>query len=294
MQLDTVVVGHTTVDMNVLPHGIIENVLGGAPTYAGFALASLGREVGIVSKIGQDFPDYFPPLFSKFGINTEGILVTSGKTTKFENTYSNGEREQVCEEVADPILPGDIPQAYQNAQSFYVSPVAGEVSSETLSKISGEDNIVMIDPQGLFRKIGDSGKIDLKMPENLEDYLSTVEIVKIGEDEFRIFGKSEEKILESLVGMGPEVAILTLGEGGCKVFSGGEITDIESLGVEARDLTGAGDVFGASFLSRYLETKDPIDSARFATAAAGLKIEYKGPTGFPSEEEVEEMLKDSG
>lgn len=291
MQLDTVVVGHATVDVNVFPHGVIENVLGGAPTYAGFALASLGRDVGIVSKIGQDFPDYFPPLFSKFGLNTEGILVTEGKTTKFENTYTEeGEREQVCEEVADPIFEGDIPQAYLNARSFYFSPVMDEVSPETLSTISDKENIAMIDPQGLFRKIGDSGKIDLEVPENLEDYLSRVEIVKIGKEEFNSFRKSEEEVLEALVGMGPDIAILTLGEDGCKVLSEGEVTSIKSLDVEAEDLTGAGDVFGASFLSNYLETGDPLDSARFATAASGLKIEYKGPTGFPSKEEVKEML----
>ncbi|KXA89007.1 hypothetical protein AKJ57_05970 [candidate division MSBL1 archaeon SCGC-AAA259A05] len=291
MQLDTVVVGHATVDVNVLPHGVIENVLGGAPTYAGFALASLGREVGIVSKIGQDFPDYFPPLFSKFGLNTEGILVTRGGTTKFENTYTEkGEREQVCEEVADPIVPGDIPQAYLNSRSFYFSPVMDEVSPKTLSRISDEENVAMIDPQGLFRRIEDSGEIRLEVPKNFEDYLSQVEIVKIGKDEFRAFGRSEEEVLESLSGMGPDVAILTLGEDGCKVFSDGKVTNIKSLSVEAKDLTGAGDVFGASFLSNYLETGDPTDSARFATAAAGLKIEYKGPTGFPSKEEVKEML----
>ena len=88
MKLDAVVVGHTTIDVNILPHGVIENVMGGTPTYAGFALAKLGDEAGIVSKIGKDFPEHFPPLFSKFGLNTEGILATLGRTTKFENKYT--------------------------------------------------------------------------------------------------------------------------------------------------------------------------------------------------------------
>ncbi len=291
MQLDSVVIGHVTVDVNILPHGIIENVLGGAPTYGGFALTELGREVGIVSKLGQDFPEYFPPLFSKFGLNTEGILAVSGKTTKFENKYlDSGERKQLCKEVADPIAPEDIPQDYLSSRSVYISPVADEISPETLSRISEGEGITMLDPQGLFRDIGEAGEINLRVPDDLREYLSEVDIVKIGSDEFQTFESSEDEVLEDLVEMGPDLAILTLGEKGCKVFSNGEITDVESLEVEAKDLTGAGDVFGAAFLSKYLDSEDPVESARFGTAAAGLKIEYKGPTGFPSEDEIKKVL----
>ncbi len=294
MELDIVVVGHATVDVNVFPHGIIESVLGGAPTYAGFSLKALNREVGVVSKIGKDFPDYFPPLFSKFGLNTEGILATSGETTKFENTYSeDGERKQVVKSVADSISPKDVPQSYLNSNGFYISPVVDEISPETVSKISEGTGIVMLDPQGLFRELDDSGRINIKKPDDLESYLSGVDIIKIGKDEFKAFGESEENVLRNLVEMGPKTALLTLGGGGCKVFSGEEITKIDSLDVDARDLTGAGDVFGATFLSNYLDTKDSVDSARFANAAAGLKVEYKGPTGFPSRKEIKEALQKS-
>lgn len=291
MKLDAVVVGHVTVDVNVFPHGIIENMLGGAPTYAGFTLTELGKEAGIVSKIGSDFPDHFPPLFSKFGLNTEGILTTSGMTTKFENIYAeSGARSQVCKEVAGSISPGDIPQAYQNARSFYVSPVYNEVSPETLSKLSGCDGVLMFDPQGLFRNVEDSGEIGLDVPDDLGDYLSGVDVVKVGKEEFEAFEGSEEEVLEELSEEGPEVSILTLGEEGCKVLSGGNIVHLKAIDVEAEDLTGAGDVFGAAFLSKYMDSGDVIRSARFANAAAGLKIEYKGPTGFPSEKEVNEVL----
>ncbi len=292
VQLDMVVAGHVTVDVNVLPHGVVENVLGGTPTYAGFALTTLGEEVGVVSKLGQDFPEHFPPLFSKFGLNTEGILATSGKTTKFENKYSeDGSRKQTCEEVADSIRPEDIPQAYLNAQGFYVSPVMDEVSPDTLAEIAEKgEGITMFDPQGVFRKLEDSREITLEKPDNLEDYLKNVEIVKVGKDELEVFDRSSEDLLKDLIEMGPEIAILTLGGEGCKIVSGGEITKIESLDVKAEDLTGAGDVFGAAFLSNYLRTNDSVGAAKYANAAAGLKVEYKGPTGFPTESEIKEVL----
>ena len=69
------------------------------------------------------------------------------------------------------------------------------------------------------------------------------------------------------------------------------LVKIEPLKVDAKDLTGAGDVFGAAFLAKYIATRDALESAKFATVAAGLKIRYKGPTGFPLEKEILEAIK---
>lgn len=291
MEFDVIVIGHITIDVNVLPRGIIENMLGGAPTYAGFMLASLGEKIGVVSKIGEDFPDKFPPLYGKFGLDTEGVYSTPEKTTVFENTYDeSGSRKQTCWLLPSKISPEEIPQAYFRTRGFYVSPVGDEVTPGVLEAVKKEENVVMLDPQGLFRKIGEDGKVDVQKPDDLSDYLAHVDIVKIGQDEFRSFAKSSEETLRELVEAGPEVAILTRGEKGCAVFSEGKFSEFEGLKVDAKDLTGAGDVFGAAFLVKYLNTRDVAESARFATAAAGLKIKYKGPSGFPSEEEILKAL----
>jgi ribokinase len=74
------------------------------------------------------------------------------------------------------------------------------------------------------------------------------------------------------------------------VLSDDGFNEIDSLKVDAKDLTGAGDVFGAAFLSKYLDNRDAVKSAKFASAAAGLKIRYKGPIGFPSEKEILDVL----
>jgi ribokinase len=291
LDFDVIVVGHVAIDVNVLPWGVIENALGGAPTYAGLALVALRKNVGVVSKVGADFLDKFPPLYSKLGLDTEGILVAGEYTTTFENTYDEaGNREQVCKHVAARISPDDIPRAYQDARSFYVSPIADEVTAGVLKSVKRKGNIVMLDPQGLFRKIGEGGKVEIYPREDLEDFLRYVDIVKIGRDEARALKDGVRKMLENLREMGPEIAILTRGERACAMLSDEGFIEVESLKVDAKDLTGAGDVFGAAFLARYLDTRDAGESAKFASAAAGLKIRYKGPTGFPSEKEILAML----
>lgn len=287
MEFDVVIIGHITIDVNVFPRGIIENMLGGAPTYAGFMLASLGEKVGIVSKIGEDFPDKFPPLYGKFGLDTEGVYSIPEKTTIFENTYDElGGRKQTCWLLPSKISPEEIPGAYFHTRSFYVSPVGDEVTPGVLETVKKKENVVMLDPQGLFRKVGRDGKISVQKPENLDDYLVHVDVVKIGPEEFQAFAKSPEETLRELVGAGPKVAILTRGEKGCMVLCDGKFGEFEGLKVDVKDLTGAGDVFGAAFLVRYLNTRDVADSAKFATATASLKIKYKGPSGFPTEEEI--------
>lgn len=292
LEFDVIVVGHVAIDVNLMPWGVIENALGGAPTYAGLALVALRKNVGVVSKVGADFLEKFPPLYSKLGLDTEGILVAGEYTTTFENTYDEaGNREQVCRHVAAKIAPDDIPRAYQDAKGFYVSPIADEVTAGVLKSIKRDGNTVMLDPQGLFRKISNGGKVEIRPREDLEDFLKHVDIVKIGREEARALKGGDRKILESLREMGPKIAILTRGEKACTVLSDDEFSEVESLKVDARDVTGAGDVFGAAFLARYLDTRDAVKSARFASAAAGLKIRYKGPTGFPSEKEILEAVK---
>ncbi|MEM2282491.1 MAG: carbohydrate kinase family protein [Candidatus Hadarchaeales archaeon] len=288
MELEFLVVGHVAIDVNVFPWGVVENVLGGAPTYSGFFLAGLGKRVGILSKVGIDFTELFPPIFGKFGLDTEGLIVAGERSTTFQNTYDeHGNRVQVCKHLAPPLTVGDIPSYYTGFEGVYISPLGQEVSPELLAELRKRARVLMMDPQGLFRRIGADGRVRLESFDRLADYLKYVDIAKVGKDELAAFpGKSPAQVAEELRAAGASVAVVTQGEGGCIVSDGKEIRKFPALQVEVRDHTGAGDVFGAAFLCRYVETHDVVQSAKFANAAAGLKIRYRGAVGFPSLEEI--------
>jgi sugar/nucleoside kinase (ribokinase family) len=290
MAFDIVVVGHVAIDVNVFQWGIVENMLGGAPTYSGLALVALKRSVGTVSKVGRDFLERFPPIYSKLGLDTEGILVSGAHTTTFENTYDEeGNRTQVCKHAAPPILPQEVPQAYLNAKGFYISPIVDEVGPDLLKSIKKGSNLVMFDPQGTLREIASDGRVTVKK-KDLSEHLRHVDIVKVGKEEAALLGDDVEEALKKLRAAGPEVVIFTRGGESLLVLSDGGMVEVSPLRVDVKDVTGAGDVFGAAFLSRYMSTRSVLESVRFATAAAGLKIRYKGPIGFPSEEEVLEAM----
>ncbi len=294
MPFDVVVVGHVAVDINVLPWGVIENALGGAPTYSGLQFAALRKEVGVVSKVGVDFPEKFPPIYSKLGLDTEGIYVAGEHTTTFQNTYNEaGDRTQVCKHIAPKISPDDIPSDYLDAKAFYISPIANEVAPELLRSVKKSSNLVMFDPQGVLRSIGADGRVEVKA-RDLSEFVKHADIVKLGREEARVLGGDVEKGMRSISDMGPRVVILTKGGEPTMALSGGKLSKINPLKVDARDMTGAGDVFGAAFLTKYMADRSVDAAAKFAVAAAGLKIRYKGPTGFPSEQEIMEAVKRLG
>ncbi|MEM4724018.1 MAG: carbohydrate kinase family protein, partial [Candidatus Hadarchaeum sp.] len=123
------------------------------------------------------------------------------------------------------------------------------------------------------------------------EFLRHVDIVKLGREEAIVLGGDVEEGMRGLQRMGPRVVIVTRGGEPTMVLSEGGLVRLNPLKVEAKDMTGAGDVFGAAFLTRYLATRDVLRSAKFAVAAAGLKVRYKGPTGFPTEPEILEAVQ---
>jgi len=91
------------------------------------------------------------------------------------------------------------------------------------------------------------------------------------------------KLLKS----GIQTAIITLARGGCLAARGSEIVRVFSPSVKAVDSCGAGATFSAGFLYGYLKDWDLESCARFATAAATLKVTRAGLEMFPLERIVE-------
>ncbi|MFN4133101.1 MAG: carbohydrate kinase family protein [Candidatus Hadarchaeales archaeon] len=291
MSFDVIVVGHVAIDVNVFPWGVIENVLGGAPTYSGLTFVNLKRSVGISSKVGLDFLEKFPPIYGKLGLDTAGIIVAGEHTTTFQNIYDeSGRRTQICKHMAPRIIPEDIPEEYMEAAGFYVSPIANEVGPELLQYLKKNSNLVMLDPQGILREIAIDGKVSVKS-RDLGQYLKHVDVVKLGMDEAAVLGSNPEESMEKIMKAGPGVVILTKGGAPSFVMSKTGLTKVNPLKVVAKDMTGAGDVFGAAFLHRFMATRDAVDAAKFGTAAAGLKIRFRGPVGFSNEKEIEDAAK---
>lgn len=88
------------------------------------------------------------------------------------------------------------------------------------------------------------------------------------------------KILRS----GIKTALVTMAKAGCLVAQDNQAVNVYAPKVKAVDGCGAGATFSAGFIYGYLNGWDLEASARFATAAASLKVTRAGLQMFPVDE----------
>lgn len=127
-----------------------------------------------------------------------------------------------------------------------------------------------------------------KKPETLKMYAERATICQAVTDAAQLGGKrallgTAKKLLKS----GIKTAIITLAKGGCLVAQGDEIVRVYAPKVKAVDACGAGATFSAGFIYGYLKGWNLESSARFATAAATLKVTRAGLQMFPVEQILE-------
>lgn len=73
-----------------------------------------------------------------------------------------------------------------------------------------------------------------------------------------------------------KILVLTGGHKGSIVFYEDKAQRVPTIKVEEVDATGAGDTFATAYFLRYHQTKDPIESARFANIMAAHSVTQMG------------------
>jgi fructokinase len=138
----------------------------------------------------------------------------------------------------------------------------------------------------------------------MEWSLKQADIVKISDEEIEfLWGLTPEEGGKKLLNeYGVSLAYITLGPKGCyAVTASHQITVNSPSGIQVIDTTGAGDIFGGSAMSQFLQyKKSPSDLTeeeltrivRFACTAASLSTQkHGGITSVPEYSEVEQRLE---
>ena len=151
------------------------------------------------------------------------------------------------------------------------------------------------DGNHILRAMDEANRLDVPVFVNLEhghkdadvlkQYAERATICQAVTDAAQIGGKgalvgTARKLLKS----GIEIAIITLAKGGCLVARDDEIVRVFAPEVKAVDACGAGATFSAGFIFGYLKGWNLESAARFATAAATLKVTRAGLRMSPIEE----------
>lgn len=269
--IDYLVIGHITQD--VTSEGLR---LGGTATYSALTAKAIGLRPGIVTCHHEDLdltPLYGIPIISHH----------SEYTTTFKNINSQGKRTQYIQHRADPVELWMVPETWKQTPIVHFGPVAQEIPVTMIGQFNNP--VIGLTPQGWFRSWDTEGKIHFtEWPESalaLEKATAAIlSIEDVGGDQMII-----DDMLSSI-----RILALTEASSGSRLYWNGDIKGFKPPPTEELDPTGAGDIFATSFFIRYAQTKDPWESARFATLIAANSVTRPGLAGIPTPSEVQDYL----
>ena len=257
-------------------------VPGGSVYYGSVTALRLGLKASVVTSCDENL--IIPKEMSDSNIE----IVHSKATTRFRNEYQNklgySIRKQYVGNLANEIRLEDVPLHWRTIPMVHLGPLMGEVGSDIASAFP--KSVVIASIQGWTREVNLDGEVVRKYWEG-NDVLTHVDIAICSKEDIHSNGD-----IERWASMVP-LFIVTEGSQGVTVYDGGSESRIEAINVKEIDPTGAGDVFTAAYLIRFSETSDPIESAIFASIAAGMSVSASGVQAIPDKGAIESLRPNS-
>ena len=312
---DVVALGELLIDfapksVNDAGYPILAANPGGAPGNFLAALNRYGCKTAMIGKVGDDlFGRLLIQTLQNAGIETKGVLMDENQftTLAFVSLDASGNRDFsfARKPGADTCLtPDEIDESLiADAKVFHFGTLsltnepAASATRKAIELAKAHGLLISLDPN--LRKPLWKNEADAKAA--IEWSLKQADIVKISDEEIEfLWGLTPEEGGKKLLNeYGVSLAYITLGPKGCyAVTASHQITVNSPSGIQVIDTTGAGDIFGGSAMSQFLQyKKSPSDLTeeeltrivRFACTAASLSTQkHGGITSVPTLTEIKE------
>ena len=285
---------------------------GGAPGNFLAALAKYGCRTAMIGKVGDDtFGRLLIQTVKEAGIDTAGIVTDPDvfTTLAFVSLDASGNRDFsfARKPGADTCLtPGEVDESLiAGTRVFHFGTLsltdepAASATRRAVELAKARGLLVSLDPN--LRKPLWKREEDAKAA--IEWSLRQADIVKISDEEIAwLWGLSPEEGAQKVLNeYGVSLVYATLGPKGCHAATKNcTVTVASPSGIRVVDTTGAGDIFGGSAMSRFLQcgktpaeltAEDLRNIVRFACTAASLSTQkHGGITSVPDREAVEQLL----
>ena len=286
---------------------------GGAPGNFLAALSAYGKKTTFLAKVGDDtFGHLLTGTMRRAGIDTRGILISPDTftTLAFVTFDAHGDRSfafarkpgadtQLRWEEIDPAMLAESRVFHFGSLSCTDEP-ARTATQKAAAYARAHGRLVTYDPN--YR--APLWKTEQEAREQILWGLSQADIVKISDEETQfLWDCSPEEGAERVLALGAKLVMVTLGPKGCLLKNKQADFSCGCPKVHPIDTTGAGDIFGGSAVSRFLElgkapealTRDDLAyMARYAAAAASLSTEASGAIpSIPKKEAVLQKMQEA-
>jgi len=248
------IVGSIGLDTIETPFGAVQEVLGGAASYAATA-ASFFSEVRMVGVVGEDFPAEHLNFFRGREIDLAGIQRTPGKTFRWSGYYqfdmNQAHTLATHLNVFEHFRPA-IPSEYAETPYVFLANIDPDLQLAVLDQVKSP-KFVLADTMNFW--------IDGKRDRVLE-VIKRVDAITLNDAEARQLCATTSLVNagRQLLAMGPQVVIIKKGEHGALLFTPRDYFAAPSFPLEeVHDPTGAGDTFAGGVIG-YLAFTDDIGS----------------------------------
>lgn len=290
-----------------VPHRIPGVYLGpcpaGAPANLTDALAKLGAGSSLIGVLGDDeFGELLLSRLREDGVDVRHIRVTQGYTTgiSFVTYYTSGVRKFIFHlrhSAAGQLSPEDIEEEFiADSELLHImgsSLAISESSQRACYKavdIAKDSNLMITFDPNLRPELIDAETIR----KVCEPILKVSRVVLLSKNEAAILTGTQDPVRagERLIEMGPEMAVLKMGDKGAVAVTEEETFFEPPFEVSEVDPTGAGDVYDAAFLYGLTNKWSLSKTMEFASATGAIKVTKLGAMSGPSSiDEVEDFIR---
>ncbi|HYA44092.1 MAG TPA: PfkB family carbohydrate kinase, partial [Acidimicrobiales bacterium] len=259
----------------------------GAPAIFIDQVAKLGQPCGIISAVGDDdFGWVNLDRLKRDGVDVSAVEVLSGQATgsAFVRYRESGERDFVFNikysacgktrfsEAARELVEGSghfhiSGASLTSEQIIEAAHTAIEVVKGNGGSVSFDPNIrkeVMSDPEVLAELKAMLARCDIFLPSGEELTLLTR-------------AKTPQTAVEEILALGVSEIVLKRGLEGATYFGVDGTVECPAYPVEEIDPTGAGDCFGATYVTCRLQGRSAEESLAYANAAGAWAVTVRGP-----------------
>ena len=254
-------------------------IQGGGPTATAMVtLARLGARSALVVKVGDDLPGRLALAeLEREGLDTSGVVIQTGASSQCAFIMVDGPsgRRTILwtRGGLDPLAPDEVDTALVLSAKYLLIDDLEPAAAAASASMAKKARIPVVLDAGSVRP-----GVEKLIP------LCT-HLVASEHFPSQFTGRDDTPdAAAALLGMGPSVVTVTLGERGCVALEKG-MPAIEQKGfrVRAIDTTGTGDVFHGAYLRALLEGWELPKVLEFACAVAALKCTKPGGrSGIPT------------
>ncbi len=249
-----VTVGSVAFDAIESPFGKTDKIVGGAGTFITLAASFFLKEQGIISVVGEDFPQQTLLNLKSKGIDIQGIQIKAGEKTFFwSGRYHNdmNSRDTLLTELNvlehfNPLVPDD----FQGADYLMLGNLSPQVQKMVIERMKNRPKLIAMDTMNFW--------MDIAL-DDLKKTMSLVDLLIINDEEARQLSGTYSlvKAAKIIRLMGPKIVIIKKGEHGALLFHEENMFYAPALPLEeVFDPTGAGDTFAGGFMGYIAASND--------------------------------------